>query len=103
LADKKVYDAGDETQVKEKKTKATLEKEREQEELRQLLEDKKFRKFVWKVLSECGVYQEAFTGNSHTFYNEGKRKIGVWLIAQLISSSPKSYVQLQLENIEDSE
>jgi len=32
------------------------------------------------LLNACGVFESSFTGNSRTFYNEGKREIGIILL-----------------------
>lgn len=32
------------------------------------------------LLESCGVFETSFTGNSRTFYNEGKREIGIILL-----------------------
>ncbi len=32
------------------------------------------------LLNACGVFESSFTGNSRTFYNEGRREIGIILL-----------------------
>lgn len=32
------------------------------------------------LLNACGVFETSFTGNSRTFYNEGRREIGIILL-----------------------
>lgn len=98
--DAQEYDSGDEAQVKGRKTKAQLRREREIEELRAILATHGGRAFIWRLLAQCGVYRQSFTGNSTTFFNEGKRDIGVWLIGELEACDPKAYAKLILEGIE---
>ena len=90
-------DVGDKDQVTGRKTKAQLQKEREREELRQLLGRYDFRRFLWNTLSACGVYKISFTGNSQTFFNEGKRDIGLRLIEEIFDADPSAYTKMRIE------
>lgn len=91
------YDAGDEGQVKKKKTKAQIHKEQDKEDLKEILLSPGGRRFLWKLLEECGVYKISFTGNSHTFFNEGKRQIGLRLIEDIFDASPNAYTEMRSE------
>ena len=42
--------------------------------------NKQGRQVLYHILSLCEIYHSAFTGNSTTFFNEGKREIGLRLI-----------------------
>lgn len=91
------YDAGDEGQVKKKKTKTQIHKEQDIEDLKGILDSAGGRRFLWKLLEECGVYKISFTGNSHTFFNEGKRQIGLRLIEDIFDASPSAYTEMRSE------
>jgi hypothetical protein len=95
------YDAGDEAVVSKRKTKVQLTAETEVEDLRRLLETKEGRRVLWRILSYCGVYDNAFTGNSTTFFNNGRQDVGKWLIKELLRVSNKSYVNLQLSALNE--
>ena len=91
-------DTGDPKQVRQKKTKMQLRRERETEELRALLEDKKMRDFLWRLLEQCGVYHTTFTGEGpSTFFNEGKRQIGLWVLEETFASDVSAYALMQTE------
>ncbi len=50
-------------------------------EFRQLFLGSAIGKRVLSVLlNESGVFEDSFTGNSRTFYNEGRRVIGLLLL-----------------------
>lgn len=59
--------------------KEALRKTAEQEaaDFKWLMSDKRGRRIVWGLLERAGVYRTSFTGNSETFFNEGKRNIGL--------------------------
>lgn len=94
------YDAGDPSDVKKRKTKAQLRKEREREELRQILETYGGRAYVWRLLEKCGVYKISMTGNSYTFFNEGKREVGLEVLAEVFDANPNVYTLMRQEAVE---
>ncbi|KKM17596.1 hypothetical protein LCGC14_1674210 [marine sediment metagenome] len=95
-------DVGDPVQVKKKKTKIQLLREREVEDLKVILNSAGGRDFVWRLLSQCGNYKISFTGdNNLTNFNEGKRQIGLWLLAEIGEANPHVYIQMQSERVED--
>lgn len=93
-------DVSNPKQVKRRKKKATLASEQEREELKKLLDIPAFRRFYWRLLSECGVYTTSFTGNSTTFFNEGRRSIGLWGIEQIMVANPAAYGIMRVEAVE---
>jgi len=91
---KALYDAGDEGQVEKKKTKAQIHKEQNKEDLKGILDSAGGRRFLWKLLEECGVYKISFTGDSYTAFNEGKRQIGLRLIEDIFDACPDAYIEM---------
>lgn len=100
MSDLEPYDTGEETQVKRKKTKAQLIRERETEALRSILSTFDGRAFLWRLLEECGIYTSSFTGNSTTFFNEGKRHIGLWTLNEIMEVDPNAYMKMKVEAVE---
>ncbi len=98
MAEQQPFDAGDATQVKKRKTKAQIRQEQDKEDLRNILLSPGGRRFMWKLLEECGVYKISFTGNSHTFFNEGKRQIGLRLIEDIFNADPNAYTEMRMES-----
>jgi len=93
----KPFDAGDKGQVKKRKKKIDILREQDNEDLRNVLLSPGGRRFIWKLLEECGVYKISFTGNSHTFFNEGKRQIGLRLIEDIFNAAPNAYTEMRME------
>ncbi len=63
-----------------------------------LLSSKQGRRFTWRLLSECGVFRSSFTGNSETFFREGKRAVGLHMLAEISAHCPEQYALMQAES-----
>lgn len=55
----------------------------DQQSLLSLLKSRDGRWFIMRMLDSAGVNAQSFTGNSTTFYNEGKRQIGLEILARI--------------------
>ena len=56
------------------------------------------RRVLYEILSLCEIYSDSFTGNSTTFYREGKRAIGLQIIEMI---GTDVYLKTLRENMED--
>lgn len=59
-----------------------------------LLAEEKGRIFVWWLLEQTHVFQNSFTGNSHTFFLEGERNVGLKLFALAMEADPEFMAKL---------
>jgi hypothetical protein len=95
----KDYDAGDIAAVSKKKSKKELIQEREEAELKWVLSDPKGRAVMWRLVARCGVYQDSFTGNSTTFYKEGRRSVGLETIVEIDHTDKNAYATMRIEAV----
>lgn len=51
-------------------------------------------RLICAVLDETGVFTSSFTGNSATFFLEGKRHVGLYLYQLLMSADPYAMQRL---------
>ena len=63
-----------------------------------LMAHKPGRRIVWRLLGEAGVYRTSFTGNSETFFREGKRSLGLFVLDEVMSSSHEQFMAMFKEN-----
>lgn len=98
-----VKNASNEDQINSAKTKVKLGRDRELDDLRFILSTDQGRRFVWRVLSRCGVFKISFTGSSQTFFNEGERSIGLYLLNEVMDADPDSYVKMYVKDKKESE
>lgn len=93
------YDAGDEPQVRERKTKAQLKKEAKLANLERFLQDKAFRDWVWELIS----YTKVFNTHAHLEPHEmaiaaGRRDVGLKIFGDVLEADPKAYAIMTEEN-----
>lgn len=57
------------------------------------------RKAVWDWLSVCGVFSDAYDRDPIEMARKnGRRQIGVWMLALLEAERPGAYAQMSAEN-----
>ena len=89
-----VQNAADEKQVKKAERKKQSERERHALDIQFLLKTDEGQRVFWKYLSHCKVFEECFTGNSHTFYNEGRRSVGLMILADITKNCPEVWIEM---------
>ena len=86
------------TTDKEKKTaEKNILKNQDLEDLKWVLSTRQGRRFMWKLLEGCNIFKSCFTGNSSTFYNEGRRDVGLEVFNKVVRFQD-SYLEMQKEN-----
>lgn len=87
----------DPTDTLDADAKAQLQRKREIEDFKWLVGHKQGRRLLWRLLSMTGVFTSSMTGNSQTFFNEGRRDIGLQLMAEVNEHSLEAFVQMMKE------
>lgn len=87
------------------KTKQDYIRDRDIDALNHVLSTELGRWFFCRLLDRTDILKQSFTGNSETFFNEGKRKVGLAYMNMLGQIGDgvevvKKYHQAQLEYIE---
>lgn len=96
------YDAGNAAEVKTQEDWQSFYRERELEDLRQILEIDAGRRVLWRLLEKTRMMQLSYVpgGLKEDFYfNEGKKSIGYYLVAEMADALPEAYTKMQLENL----
>jgi len=71
--------------------------ERNSSDYQKILKMPEGRRQLYRILEDCGVFQVSFTGNSETFFREGKRSIGLLILADIMEAEPEKLLQMQNE------
>lgn len=92
------YDAGDERQVKTRKTASQLARERELEELRVILQTKGGRYLIWRQLEKCGLFaQQPIIDPLQLAAVTERQNYGKWLLAEALTAMPDVYHLMMVE------
>lgn len=74
---------GQDRQLADIRQHAKSEETLKVDDFKWLMGSKRGRRIVWRLLDETGVYRTSMTGNSSTFFNEGRRDVGLRLMAMI--------------------
>lgn len=66
-------------------------REVEKDDFRWLMQDKRGRRFVWRLLETAGVFRTTFRTSSEMAFLEGQRNMGLVLIAEINELCPEQY------------
>lgn len=90
------YNAGSDQAVKKAKKKWQLRQEQNAAELEQLVNTPGGAYFLWRVLSECGLYNSAPSDDpAYLAVHEGKRRVGLWLLGELTAINEELYTKVR--------
>lgn len=89
----------DKEKVRKKGLQERLTRRQELVDMGILLGTRSGRRFIWRLLSECGIFRTSFTGNNTTFFNEGRRDIGLKFLAET-QEFPDQYLLMMRESRE---
>jgi len=93
------YDPNNPRHVEESRTLDQLEVQADVAALKELLNLKSGRRYIWKWLGRCGVFKSSFdTSGSVTFFKEGQRDIGLKILAEVTAVDPDMFLQMMKEN-----
>jgi hypothetical protein len=96
-----VKNAADPEQVEGAKQRAESLNDRRLNDIREVLNTRRGRRFFWRYLEICGVYKTSNADQHQIFFNEGMRNIGLQLLADLNEAAPEVYLIMLREAQEE--
>lgn len=91
--------AADENQVRQGKQKDQRTKEREIDDLKGLLSTPGGRRFLWRYIEFCGIFESSFSSSgSEMFFLEGQRNVGLKLIKEIMEADANAYIVMMKES-----
>lgn len=81
-----------------KRVSAVQASQIEANDIRWLMDNKAGRRIVHRLLAEAGIHRTSFTGNSETFFREGKRAFGLFIEAEVTRVSFDNYLLMLTES-----
>lgn len=99
MAEPIVKNAADEDQVKKADIRIKRGRDQELDDVHFILSTPQGRRFFWRLLSMCHMYETSFTGNNlTTCFNEGERNVGLKIQGDIIEAKPDALLQMMTEN-----
>lgn len=96
-----ITDTTDKKQIRTGKRLVSKRDHAELGDLRSLLQLPPGRRFIYRVLSQCGIYHDNFTPDALVMAKlAGERGIGLWLLRELDKIDPGMIIQLMREAAE---
>lgn len=92
--DVETYITDDPVQVKARQKKATRLQQQYIDDMRTLMGDPRFRRWLWRVLSRCRLYEISYTGTQQTNFYEGMRNVGLGLLADVQKAGMENYLNM---------
>lgn len=74
-----------------------LDREEQRRDMAALLDTPFGRNVLWRILHQCQVYGTSYGGDGHAAFTDGRRFVGVQLIALIQQVSPTAYADLLRE------
>ena len=62
----------------------------------ELLRNPHFQRFLWWMISLCGIYRQDSSANSSMYIQAGMRAIGLQILDHLIAVDPAAYPEMML-------
>ena len=94
----RAVNAADENALRQSATREMDRRRQEQNDLRDVMSRPEGRRVMWRVLVSAGIYTDCFTGDNTTFFNEGRRSIGLQLMAELEAAAKEHFIDMWREN-----
>jgi hypothetical protein len=97
--EKALYNAGDAQQVAKAKSRQKTRSLQKKAAFRKFMSDPEGRMFMWDLLTLCGIFHSSFSVDAlRCAFNEGRRDIGLRLLADINQLSPELYIRMMQEN-----
>ena len=70
-------------------------------DMKSMLNSDAGRAIIWSIMSRCDIFGSSMTGNSQTYFKEGRRSVGLELLAEVIAADPSAWIEIQQDNLKD--
>jgi hypothetical protein len=87
--DERPLNSASEKDVREQKKRTAFTRRAELDDYRAILKTPQGRRLFWRIIAKAGVYQQVdIEHTNRVLVHEGKRSIGLWLLAELETAHP---------------
>jgi hypothetical protein len=93
------YDPDNEDHVARRHKTGRVKRDNELNDLRKILQTPEGRRVIWRILSQAEVFKQTFNPDPHwAAFNEGKRRIGLWLYGEIPAADEDAFIRMMEEH-----
>lgn len=92
-----VKNAADGQQVKDADRKIRYGRKQELSDVRNILENDYGRRFVWRYLGMCRVFESSWAPSAAIHFYEGQRDIGLKILADVTEADDEALIRMMRE------
>ncbi len=89
---------GDNEAAKKQRQNVRVRHAGEMAELAKILSTPDGRRWIYGILERAHQFETTFTGNSAGTFKEGKRALGLSVLADVMEAAPQTYITMIEEN-----
>lgn len=88
----------------EETKEAKKQRDKELIDLKTVLASPPGRRFMWRLLSKCGLFESTFnTETAIASYLSGQQDFGHFLMSEIVEADPNLWLKLQREHLKQGE
>lgn len=72
----------------------------EVDDIKNIMNTEHGRRFIWRLLTHCGVFRSIWSNSAAIHYNSGMQDVGHFIQAEVIDAAEGSYLQMIKESKE---
>ena len=92
-----VRNAADNAQVQAAGSKAKQQRDQELADIKAVLAIPGGRRFLWRLLKKCKVFETIWHPSALIHYNSGQQDIGHYVQGEIVDASEEAYLQMMQE------
>lgn len=93
-----VKNAADPEQVQKGGKRELWDKKREIEDMKHLMQDAAFRRFLWRIICFCDVFNDIWHPSAVIHRDAGKQRVGQVLLGMAKGADQEKFFQMWREN-----
>lgn len=92
-----VDNGSDRRQVRKAEKKAVVRRKQEIADIRTFLDLEAGRRFIWRLLEHCKVFQSIWHNSALIHFNEGKRDVGLFILSEITEADQKALLRMMTD------
>ena len=92
-----VKNCADPEQVKQAEKKVKNRRDTELEDIRFLLETRQGKRFFWRLLTHCKVFESIWEPSAKIHHNSGRQDVGHFIMAEVVEAREDALLEMMRE------